>query len=178
MNAQLFLVLLSLIDGSYLKSLRLVKKSIFTSIISLGLSCNIIEAHAATPPVDYKFTNALCELKDLDSNWDDIVRGQGDNIRRRLGTVYTPPKCEPSLCCYETFINKFAKTHEDIDLEAFEEPSKNLLTALNQADFLAYSSVFSQYGNGGGGADYIDLSHNQVKKAVVYLEEVIKVLSE
>ena len=126
-----------------------------------------------------RYQAALVDLEKLDTNWDSIVQGKGDNIRRRLGTVYTPPKCESPLCNFPSFTEKFVKSHiDDLDVDAFEEPSANLLSALNQADFLAYSSVFSEYGNGGGGANFIDLSHKQVEKAINSLHEIIAVLEK
>eukprot|EP01031_Cornospumella_fuschlensis_P042287 gene42287-51638_t len=67
---------------------------------------------------------------------------------------------------------------EDLDVVEFEEPARELLEALNQADFLAYSSIFSEYGNGGGGADYIKDSHAQVKRAVLLMDDVLKSIEQ
>eukprot|EP01038_Epipyxis_sp_PR26KG_P006018 gene6018-8288_t len=132
-----------------------------------------------------RFESSLVELMTLDRDWEKVLTSggpqspEGDNIRRKLGTVYSPPKCESSLCSFPIFVNKFARAHtDDLDVSAFEEPINKFLEALNQADFLAYSSVFSDYGNGGGGKDYLNDSHNQVKRAIVELKEVIKVLKE
>ena len=56
-------------------------------------------ANALDDPVAIRrFEASLKELTELDNNWISIVRSDGDNVRRRLGTVYSPPKCEPSLC--------------------------------------------------------------------------------
>ena len=122
-----------------------------------------------------RWQNAYQELKNLDDNWSTIVKGEGDNIRRKLGTVYSPPSCLNPLCSYDTFVNRFVRENsDDIDFEVFEGPSGELLEALNQADFLAYSSVFSEYGNGGGGADYIEQSRKQVKRGVQKFEEILK----
>lgn len=52
------------------------------------------------------------------------------------------------------------------------------LQALNQADFLAYSSIFAGYGNGGSGVDFIEESHKQVQKAITNLEDMIKIIEE
>ena len=92
--------------------------------------------------------------------------------------MYTPPTCESSLCSYQNFITKFIKDHQadDIDVGAYDETSTVLLQALNQADFLAYSSVFAGYGNGGNGIDYIDESHKQVKKAINVISELISIV--
>lgn len=135
---------------------------------------------AAEPlPELQRYEAALAELKSLDSDWDGIVRGQGDNIRRRLGTVYTPPKCDSPLCSFPIFMEKFIKKNgENVNMDALEEPVAALLTSLNQADFLAYSSVFSDYGNGGGGADYIEQSHSQIKKSIGFMQEIIDVLKQ
>eukprot|EP01041_Mallomonas_annulata_P011320 gene11320-23689_t len=158
-------------------------RTILSTMIGLSFaSCSLFGngfafALSESFPELNRYESALNELKRLDTNWDNIVQGKGDNIRRCLGTVYTPPKCESPLCSFPIFTEKFVRAHlEDLDVDAFEEPNSALLTALNQADFLAYSSVFSEYGNGGGGADYIDLSHKQVKKSIVSMQEIIDVL--
>lgn len=67
---------------------------------------------------------------------------------------------------------------DDLDISSFEEPISVVLQSLNQADFLAYSSVFSEYGNGGAGVDYIANSRVQIQKAIEGMNEVIKVLKE
>eukprot|EP01031_Cornospumella_fuschlensis_P033341 gene33341-40331_t len=99
-----------------------------------------------------RFKQAKLELVDLDNNWDRVVQGKGDN---------------------------FMRSHpEDLNIVEFEEPARELLEALNQADFLAYSSIFSEYGNGGGGADYIKDSHAQVKRAVLLMDDVLKSIEQ
>jgi hypothetical protein len=66
--------------------------------------------------------------------------------------VYKPPVCSSPLCNYQSLIKGFARNHGDeIDLEEYDDKSQELLEALNQADFLAYSALFADYGNGGGG---------------------------
>ena len=126
-----------------------------------------------------RFKSAFNELQNLDDNWNVVVKDQGDNIRRKLGTVYTPPKCESPLCGFSSFVSKFVQSHpDDLDLPSFEEPISEVLEAINQADFLAYSSIFSEYGNGGGGKDYIEDSHKQIIRAKNAMEQVIKVLNE
>lgn len=159
-----------------------LKRIVATSL----LSCWIVPlcggenlVHARMEDADsIRFVNGLKELENLDTNWDKIVKGEGDNIRRKLGTVYKPPACESPLCGFSNFVPRYVKTHEDINLAEFDGPSGELLEALNQADFLAYSSIFSEYGNGGGGKDYIDDSRGQVKKAIVAMKKVIEVIEE
>mmetsp|Transcript_11953 Transcript_11953/g.12017 ORF Transcript_11953/g.12017 Transcript_11953/m.12017 type:complete len:217 (+) Transcript_11953:152-802(+) len=161
---------------------EVARSVIVSALISLSVlsTVNILPSVAASNfPEMSRYEAGLAELKRLDSNWDRIVQGEGDNIRRCLGTVYTPPKCENPLCSFPTFTEKFIRAHGDeLDLEEFEEPSSALLTALNQADFLAYSAIFSEYGNGGGGADYINDSHKQVKKAIDLMQQVIDVIKK
>ena len=124
-----------------------------------------------------RFQSGLAQLKKLDSEWDIVSKGGGDNIRRYLGTVYTPPTCTSPLCSYSNFLTKYAQAHlDDLDLGLYEEASGELVTALNQADFLAYSSIFSEYGNGGGGKNYIAESHTQVRKAIDALEHVLDII--
>lgn len=134
-------------------------------------------SRAAIDPVSIsRFRKGYEDLQELDKNWDSVVKDSGDNIRRVLGTVYANP-CSSPLCSFPTFINKFAKSNvDDLDLSAFDGPSNELLEALNQADFLAYSSVFAGYGNGGGGEDYIGGSRKQVQRGIAAFKEVLDVI--
>ena len=45
---------------------------------------------------------------------------------------------------------KFIESNPELDIDLVEEPARELATALNQADFLAYGANFADYGNGGG----------------------------
>lgn len=166
----------SILIGTWKKTQRFLVISSIISSITMGSSTMRVEA-VDDPTSIQRFDKSLLELQDLEKNWDSIVRGEGDNIRRKLGTVYAPPKCQPALCNYQQFISSFAKKHpDDLDIVSFDEPSRELLQAINQADFLAYSSVFSSYGNGGGGVDYLEQSKSQIHKAIELLEEVIRVV--
>lgn len=50
-----------------------------------------LPTNALTDPASMeRFEAAQAELVNLDKNWDAIVQKQGDNVRRKLGTVYTP----------------------------------------------------------------------------------------
>lgn len=134
------------------------------------------EAAVDDPKSIARFRQGYQDLQDLDKNWDTVVKDSGDNVRRVLGTVYSNP-CSVSLCSFPVFVNKFAKANVDeLDLSAFDGPSMELLEALNQADFLAYSSVFSGYGNGGGGEDYIGGSRKQVQRGIKAFKEVLEVI--
>lgn len=127
---------------------------------------------------------SLVELKRLDKDWTTVtgVAGAGDNIRRVLGTVYSPPNCDSPLCSSDKFVKRFITSHlDDIDLDSFEGPSSQYLEALKNADFLAYSSIFSEFSGGGGigessSAKYVDMSHEQVKKAIVHLTDMLQIL--
>lgn len=176
-----------------------IKSRVISSIISFGILSNpVISIAQDDPYTASRFTAILNELVRLDSNWDTIVKGEGDNVRRVLGTVYKAPKCESPLCNYPSLIKGYAINHGfDIDLDAYDESSQELLEALNQADFLSYSQVFAEYGNGGGGryyhhlihhyrhlyiiiiiiiSDYISDSRKQIKRSIKSLEEVIKII--
>ena len=147
--------------------------------ISLGLGAYIPPSQAAPPQIS-RWKDAYQVLTDLDKNWDKTVKGEGDNVRRQLGTVYAPPKCSSPLCSFNLFVPKFiSENANEIDnIDDILEPSSELLEALNQADFLAYSSVFSEYGNGGGGADYIQQSRKQVQRSSIKLKEIIDILEK
>lgn len=123
-----------------------------------------------------RYAKVLGELKTLDDTWSDQTVKGGDDVRRVLGTVYSNTKgCTSSLCGFTQFQNKFvSKYGADLeDFASFEQSSSQLLEALNQADFLAYSANFADYGNGGGGSDYIKDSRTQVKRAITLLEEIL-----
>ena len=94
-----------------------------------------------------------------------------------------------TTCPYKTFIDNggtcklsillflfLQANFDDIDLPAFETASASLLEALNQADFLAYSSVFSDYGNGGRSEEYLTDSKGQVKRALDSVGDILGIL--
>lgn len=144
-----------------------LKKVIVACSMASLLSISPVVASVQDADALSRLTKVRQELVQLDQNWDQVVQGQGDNIRRVLGTVYTPPKCERALCGFTPYLEKFVQSHlDDLDLSEFEEPLIEAQESLNQADFLAYSSMFSEYGNGGGGQDYIQSSHAQVLRAI------------
>ena len=155
------------------------KTRIISSIVSISLFSQpqISLSSQEDPYTIGSFVNIYNELVKLDQNWDEIVKGQGDNVRRVLGTVYKPPLCESPLCNYQGLIKNYARNHGDeLDLDEYIEKSQELLEALNQADYLAYSALFSEYGNGSGGKDYVQDSRKQVKKAIKATDEVIKII--
>ena len=128
---------------------RLYRKAAVTAVGILLPSTFIIGdtgvSYASTindPVAVKRFNDALQSLQALDKNWDSIVKGQGDNIRRQLGTVYTPPKCESPLCSFPTFVNKFVQSHEDLDVISFEDPIAEVLEAVNQVSRLIYFHFF------------------------------------
>jgi hypothetical protein len=61
-----------------------------------------------------RFSVALKDLQELDANWDSKVAGDADNIRRVLGTVYTPPECKKALCGFDSFGRQYIKAHYGI----------------------------------------------------------------
>lgn len=131
-----------------------------------------------------RFERARDDLKALDENWDTVTAKGGDGVRRQLGTAYAPPKCLPALCSWNLFVDRFVRT-EDVDISEFDGPSLELQQALTNADFLAYSSVFSDYGNGGGGmegaggsADLLQNSRKQINIAVKALDKLIDIVAK
>jgi hypothetical protein len=180
-----FSIILFIILNSYVVCIQF-----FSKLRNLGLSWTAsalvlvntnIQPSFASPIDDpvaiSRFQAIQTELLDLDQNWDAIAQRQGDNIRRKLGTVYTPPTCGSPFCGLPKFVQTFIQKHaDDLDVAAFEEPMSIVLEAANQADYLAYSSIFSEYGNGGGGADYLEKAHLQIKRAVPAIAEVLEVI--
>jgi len=146
-------------------------KNIRRAVSTLGVSLAIATSPALNVPVATaavtddtegvdRFLKVKSDLTELNQQWDDIATKGGDEIRRKLGTVYGGEKgCSVSLCGYRQFQERFLITHlDEIDFDELEEPAKDLLDALNQADFLAYSANFAEYGNGGGRAsEYIGM---------------------
>ena len=126
-----------------------------------------------------RFTQAAMSLKDLNNDWENTVKSDPDNVRRVLGTVFTPPTCSKPLCGFESFCRSYAKAHiDDIsDMEEYDTLFLKAQEALTSADFLAYSAVFSEYGNGGGGKDYIQLSRTQVRSAIEALDGLDKLIN-
>ncbi|KAJ1406780.1 hypothetical protein B484DRAFT_456740 [Ochromonadaceae sp. CCMP2298] len=180
-----FLCLLALVlcvSGLKVPLLRAYSRKLTASLAGALIAANMgaVDANALVDDAAMaKFEGSLNELTQLDEKWDTIVKGEGDNVRRKLGTVYAPPACLNPMCGISTYIPKFAKTHpDDINMATFEEPASEFLEAYNQADFLAYSSVFSQYGNGGGGEDFIGGSRKQVQRAKAAMAEIIKSIKE
>ena len=149
--------------------------------ISLGLGAYVPSTHAAASPVSIsRWKDAYDTLTNLDKNWEKTVKGEGDNVRRQLGTVYAAPKCLSPLCSFNLYVPKFISENANAidNIDEILEPSAELLEALNQADFLAYSQAFSDYGNGGGGTDYIKQSREQVQRSSLKLKEIIDILEK
>jgi hypothetical protein len=134
-----------------------------------------------------RIQGAAVELEVLDRDFDAVVRSRGgDGVRARLGTVYKPPVCEPRLCSFPSFMEKFVRSNaENLDnIDALDEPLRKLLEAYTQADFYSYSSNFADFGNGGGlyGSSpqsdaYLDKARAQVKIALTEIRSVIKLIS-
>lgn len=115
----------------------------------------------------------------MDKNWDTIVTGDhdGDSIRRKLGTVYTPPACDSPLCSFSNFVPKFMVEYgEDIDIDEFEAPSQELLLALNEANSAAYNAIFCPEFANPSAADYIKTSHKQVQRSISNMKQIINIL--
>lgn len=158
-------------------------KSVSCSLVTAGILGTTNVCNAVDPSYISRYELVKVDLQNLDNNWDAILAGEkkgeslsGDNVRRKLGTVYSASTgCTQSLCGFTNFQNKFIKEFgSDLsDYDSFETAASNLLESLNQADFLAYSAVFSDYGNGGGGQNYLDDSHTQVKKALKSVNDIL-----
>ena len=145
------------------------------SFIGAPLGSNAIDQDGVA-----RFVSARDELLELNTQWDNIVvqRG-GDGIRVKLGTVYAPPKCEPALCNFALFAEKFVMNNvDDLDIDELEEPIKNLSQELQQADFLAYSANFAEAAGGGGSnaEEYIKKAKTQCQMAEKSIEVIISKL--
>ena len=126
-----------------------------------------------------RYLDAKKELIDLEDNWDELTsgKGAGDSIRRKLGTVYSPPKCISPLCSFDVFAEKFMKdSNGDFDVSEFDGPNSELLDALNQANMWAYSANFAGPEQKIPPAQYIKDSRKQVKRAIKAINEVVQVL--
>ena len=82
--ALIFFMALNASASTYLK--KLISKGFISSCsIFLFTQCENFPVRAIDADTA-RFSQGLKELQNLDSNWDTIVKGQGDNIRRKLGT--------------------------------------------------------------------------------------------
>jgi hypothetical protein len=142
---RLFLCLLALVLLGFVCGLKvplMLALQQHSKKLTASLSAALIVATMGTtgalaaiddPAAMARFEGSLNELTLLDEKWDTIVKGGGDNVRRKLGTVYAPPKCENPMCAIDTYIPKFVKSHpEELDMETFEEPASQFLEAYNQ----------------------------------------------
>ena len=148
---------------------------------SLGIGAYVPTVHATGIPSAslLRWTSAYDELQNLNKNWDTIVTGDhdGDSIRRKLGTVYTPPACESPLCSFSNFVPKFMVEYgEDIDIDEFESPSQELLLALNEANSAAYNAIFCPEFANPSAADYIKTSRKQVQRSISNMKQIINIL--
>lgn len=76
----------------------------------------VLPTHAMIDPASIeRFEAARVEFIKLDKNWDTIVLKQGDNVRRKLGTVYTPVNYvftfEEIYLNYHTHCSLFVQAH-------------------------------------------------------------------
>lgn len=168
----MFLFLLSCLGLSSAFRRGLFKSFLSSALVVVGFSFDVLALD--DPPALKRFDDALTVLVDLDKNFDAITKGNGDNIRRQIGKVYAPPACTNPLCSFDTFVTKFVRSHpDDLDVDTFEGPIAEVQEAINQADFLAYSSIFSEYGNGGNGEDFLSNTHAQIKRAAKNMKVVV-----
>jgi hypothetical protein len=58
----------------------------------------------------------------------------------------------------------------------FADAAQRVLDKIKDADFLAYSSNFSNYGNGGGDTDYLEESHKAIKPALEAYSELVQMI--
>ena len=100
------LLALSLTSTASWKIPGSIKKTATAALLAGGFVFSSAPAPVkvlSDPEAIARFTKAAETLSDLDSNWDAVVAGQGDNIRRQLGTVYSPPTCTSPLCSLSHF---------------------------------------------------------------------------
>jgi len=179
MRIWFILLLIPYVTALKLRWLRSVSSALLTvGILGTSDICRAIDASYIS-----RYELVKNDLQYLDTNWNTILNGEkkgesspGDNVRRKLGTVYSVNNgCTQSLCGFTNFQNKFIKEYgtDIVDYDSFEIAASSLLESINQADFLAYSSVFSEYGNGGGSQNYLDDSHTQVKKALASVNDIL-----
>jgi hypothetical protein len=108
----LLLVLSLKSSASWKISPSSIKKTATAALLagSFMISAAPVPVQALSDPdAIARFGKAADSLLDLDSNWDKVVLGEGDNIRRVLGTVFSPPTCTSPLCSFSTFVTSFIK---------------------------------------------------------------------
>ena len=134
-------------------------------------------AAVTDPLILNRYLDAQKELIELDTAWDLRSSKGGDEIRRMLGTVYSPPLCSSPLCSFDKFSDKMLIDHGgEFDLEKFDGPNLALLDALNQANMWAYAANFAGPEQKVPPEQYIKDSRIQVKRAILAIKEVIDAL--
>ena len=105
-------------------------------------------------------------------DWDELALdpSNGDLIRRQLGTVgITSPLCniDRTLKLVRQDLGARSLLADEV---AFVDASEELLSAIKQADFLAYSAIFGGSCCGGGRASEMPSANNPQKLALAPVE--------
>lgn len=92
-------------------------------------------------------------MKDVESKWDDTVKGEPDNVRRVLGTVYSQTGFMRPQCSFGASVRNYANDHMDYNsgMEEYDIQFLKAQEALTSADFLASSAIFSEQRRRGQG---------------------------
>jgi hypothetical protein len=107
-------IIVAFVNAYAVTTQRWARKMLGTAGLCFSLGSSPVLAKVNDPNAIERWQSAYKELQNLDKNWDMIVNDNrsgtnGDNIRRKLGTVYTPPNCDSPLCSFSSFVNRFVK---------------------------------------------------------------------
>lgn len=127
--------------------------------------------------------NGYHELLILDRDFDVIIKGGGDAVRRRVGTVGTGSP----LFSFEKRLKEcqvmFDSMEDDldpnvIDVASFLESSIEVVAGLRDIDFLAYSSIFADASGaaadpGKTSKDYEQMTHTAIRKTIPIFKNLL-----
>jgi hypothetical protein len=130
--------------------------------------------------------NGYRELLTLDRDFDAIIKGGGDAVRRRVGTVGTGS----SLFSFEKRLKEcqvmFDSIEDDsnfVDLSSFLEASIEVVAGLRDIDFLAYSSIFADASGGAAdpgktSKDYEEMTHVAIRKTLPLFKKLLAAVGQ
>ena len=139
---------------------------------------NAAESRPTSLEYEQQILAGYDKLEELVLKWDKL-EDHGDAVRRYLGTVGTKSplfKLDRAFRCIREDIFAGEERYADLDALEFAEQSQAVLDGIKNSDFLAYSSIFSSYGNGGDDINLVNSSKEQVVETIRIYKDLLKYL--
>lgn len=137
---------------------------------------NAAESKPSSREYEQQIVAGYDKLEELLAKWDKL-EDHGDAVRRYLGTVGTKSplfKLDRAFRCIREDIFAGEERYADLDALEFAEQSQAVLDGIKNSDFLAYSSIFSSYGNGGDDINLVNSSKDQVVETIRMYKDLLK----